>query len=232
MIAKQIHAFLFLARYFLKKATTLFLYFLAPPQCTGCALFLTMRELLCSSCRARIMPIVSKDLIITQKYTMKVLAIGDYQEPLKNLILAKKYGNIAAATALGELIWYMTYVAAIECDYIIPVPLHWTRFAKRGYNQADEMADVLSRHMKRPKINLLRRIKMTAFQSALKHEERLPNVQDAFVLTCKDKEKYQGKHLILVDDLMTTGATLHAAARQLRDLNPASITAVVACRVV
>ena len=178
------------------------------------------------------MPIVSKDVIITQKYTMKVLAIGDYQEPLKNLILAKKYGNIAAATALGELIWHMTYVAAIECDYIIPVPLHWTRFAKRGYNQADEMAYVLSRHKQKPMVQLLKRIKMTAFQSSLKHEERLPNVHDAFVLTCKDKEKYQGKHLLIVDDLMTTGATLHAAARQLRDLNPASITAVVACRVV
>jgi len=232
MFVQQVNALLFIVRHFLKKAVNLFLYLLAPPQCAGCATFLTVRELLCSSCRARIMPIVSKDLIITQKYTMKVLAIGDYHEPLKNLILAKKYGNIAAATALGELIWHMTYVAAIECDYIIPVPLHWTRFAKRGYNQADEMAFVLSTYMQRPVIQLLKRVKMTAFQSSLKHEERLPNVHDAFVLTCKNKEQFKGKHLLLVDDLMTTGATLQAAARQLRDLNPASITAVVACRVV
>lgn len=232
MIAGYFQQIFFLMRYFSKQIRDVFLYFLAPPQCAGCAVFLLVREPLCDACRGKIMPIVSKDLIITQKYTMKVLAISDYQEPLKTLILAKKYGNIAAATMLGELAWHMTYVAAIECDYIIPVPLHWTRFAKRGYNQAEEMALVLSKHVQKPVVQPLKRIKMTAFQSSLKHEERLPNVQDAFKLTCKDKQLYQGKHLLLVDDLMTTGATLQAAARQLRDLNPASITAIVACRVI
>ena len=114
----------------------------------------------------------------------------------------------------------------------VPIPLHWTRFAWRGYNQADEIAQVLAQKRGKPVVHLLQRIQRTRYQAELESPQRKENVKKAFTLRVADKNLYQDKHIILVDDLMTTGATLQAAAKELFKLKPASITAVVVCRVI
>jgi ComF family protein len=179
-----------------------------------------------------IKPIVSTTLHINTTQSIKVFTITAYENPLKKLILAKSWSNIAASNQLGHLIWQLTNVRYAPCDFFVPVPLHWTRFAWRGYNQADEIANVLSKKSGNPVTHLLRRIKRTQFQAGLISVLRQENVKKAFALNTNDINQYHGKHIILVDDLMTTGATLRAAAQELFKLKPASITAVVACRVV
>ena len=204
----------------------------APPLCAGCKLFLPERAILCAPCLESIVPVPSIMIPVTSSYQMKVFAISNYTEPIRPMILAKSWGNIVASTQLGELLWQLTPIRYVQFDYIVPVPLHWTRYAKRGYNQAEEMANAISHASGKPVVHLVKRSKRTPFQSTLEVSERTSNVEDAFSLTVRDKAIYKGKHLLIIDDLLTTGATLRATARELRRLNPEKLTAVVAARVV
>jgi len=203
-----------------------------PPTCAACKKWLPRRTVFCPVCYAQIQPIASLPLHLTKKWTIPVLAIADYRAPIKQLILAKSWSNIAATRQLAELIWYETTLRYHPFDHLVPIPLHWTRYARRGYNQAHEIAHYLSRKSGTSVSNLLKRHRYTPFQSSCSKEGRSENVRGAFALTDASAKLYTGKNLVLVDDLMTTGATLTAAARELTKLKPASITAVVACRVI
>lgn len=204
---------------------------IAPPMCAHCKRLLHERHILCAQCVAAITPSVSVTLQITQKYSMKVFAVSSYADPIKSLILAKRWGYALASQQLGTLMWDYTAVRYTPIDYIIPVPLHWTRYVRRGYNQAEESARIIADHAQVPMVPLLKRVKWTSYQASLTVTEREPNVANAFALNVADPKLYRDKHLLLVDDLMTTGATLSKAARELVALRPASITAIVAARV-
>jgi ComF family protein len=163
---------------------------------------------------------------------MKVIALSAYRDPIRLLILAKRWSDIQAGAQLGQLLWDLTIFPTIPVDFIIPVPLHWSRYAQRGFNQAEEMARVLARHKCVPMVKLIKRIKKTKFQAGLSAADRQSNVQEAFELTEKDLERYHNKHLVLVDDLLTTGSTIRSAAKILFAAKPLSITIIVAARVV
>ncbi len=204
---------------------------IAPPFCAYCKKFLAKRTVFCMNCHDMIQPIVSVQLQITKSQSMTVIAIADYQEPLKTLLLSKSWSDITVCKQLGKLIWEMTYFKHMPCDYLIPVPLHWLRHAKRGYNQADEIAKTLGKERNVPVANILARIKNTPFQSALAPELRASNVKHAFAIkSSTNTALFENKHVVLVDDLMTTGSTLIACAKQFLTLKPASITAVVVSR--
>lgn len=179
-----------------------------------------------------IQPIASHKLYVTRTKYMNVIALSGYRDPVRALILAKSWGNIMASRDLGNLIWQLTPFAQVPADYIIPVPLHWTRYARRGFNQAQEIGLILAQNRKIEMIDLLTRIKRTKFQKTLSAKERHVNVNRAFKLSVDKIDKFAHKHLVLVDDLMTTGSTLIEAGRTLLNLKPASITVVVAARVV
>lgn len=206
---------------------------IAPPFCAYCKQFLQTRQILCIECYQLVDPIVSIALPVTSKVAINVMAIGDYQEPLKSMILAKAWGDIVACNQLGQLLWQATYFKAVPCDYLVPIPLHWLRYAKRGYNQAHEIARTLAAYKKVPVAPILKRVRYTPFQSSIAHAQRADNVKNIFALKqSANYEQYHGKHIVLVDDLMTTGATLVAAAKVLVPLKPASINAIVICRVI
>lgn len=140
--------------------------------------------------------------------------------------------NILPSKFIGKLIWNMTNVSNIEFDYLVPIPLHWSRYIKRGFNQSEVIALEISRMSKKPVIDILKRVKITKYQSSLNVQKRVENVKSAFEISIDDKSLYTGKNLLIVDDLFTSGSTLLSAARELSKLNPASIKAIVACRVV
>lgn len=164
---------------------------------------------------------------------MPVYAVGPYEDPLKRFILAKGYSDILACYYMAQLM-YERYADIVEhVDYIVPIPLHRTRYARRGYNQSDETAKHLSAFSGIPVYRMLRRCKATVLQSQCNKEGRFENVQDAFEwqLSRDERKALQGKRLLLVDDVMTTGATLIAVAKVIAQAKPDALKAIVLARV-
>jgi len=216
----------------LKKLTTL----LYPSFCRFCNILIPQDFIFCNSCNGKIKPIVSSFLQITPQKSLKVFAACDYKDPLRSLILKKKFAEILASKQLAQIILQKTVIKNLDIDCLIPIPLHWSRYARRGYNQSYVMAKTLSKELNKPVLNVLRRAKRTVFQSTLSVEQRKENVKDVFDIGFRYKfnnlDFLKNKNILLVDDLCTTGATLKNAARVLINFKPKSMNAVVACRVV
>jgi ComF family protein len=204
--------------------------FLIPSLCAYCKKFLSKADIFCSDCRYKIFPIVSKKIDVTPSFSMTVFAISDYKDPLKKLILAKSWSDTLASYQMGKLMWDYLPLQELDYDVIVPIPLHWTRYAWRGFNQAHEIAKVLQKKKNVPLCHLLKRIKRTKFQSMLVSSLRVENLKEAFVLDAQAQD-YTNKHILLIDDLMTTGSTLRSAAKVLLILRPRKITVAVVCRV-
>lgn len=99
-------------------------------------------------------------------------------------------------------------------DCIIPLPLHWRRQLQRGYNQSHYIARGIAREVHLPIYrNVIRRVVNNPSQTTLSGKDRIDNVQDIFRLI--HPQKIQGKHLLLIDDVTTTGATIASCAREL-----------------
>ena len=204
-------------------------HFIAPPFCVQCRKFLQENSVFCIECENLIKSIVSTQLEITKTKSISGFALSAYKDPIKPLILAKSWRNRLAAKQLGQLLWRKTYIKNVPFDLIVPVPLHWSRYAKRGYNQAEVMAQELSKLSGKPVVNAIKRIKPTPFLSSVSASKRPGMVKDVFEFT--GKENLKDKHILLIDDLMTTGVTLRAVAKELYKEKTAAITAVVAARV-
>jgi ComF family protein len=209
---------------------------LYPSFCRSCNKLIEQNAVFCCECDKKIKPIVSVFLPITSKHSLKVFAVSDYKNPLRSLILKKSFSDMLACKQLAKLILQKTPIKDLDIDYIVSIPLHWTRYAKRGFNQSHVMSSVLGKGMNVPTLKLLRRKKRTVFQSKLSSDERQINVKGVFDLSFRYKSKdlsfLKDKNILLVDDLCTTGATLKNAARVLLKFKPKSISAAVACRVV
>jgi ComF family protein len=205
---------------------------IAPPLCVGCKKYLITETVVCAECTKLITPIASHELAITRSTSITVFAVSAYRGIVQDLIRAKQSKRIYATRLLGILIWERTDIAKQHFDYIIPVPLHWSRYAARGYNQSAEIARVLSKKSGKPVLNCIHRIRATPIQTGLSAEERMENVTDAFEIPERYKDMIRGKNLLIVDDVLTTGSTMRACVRALRVERPLGIIAAVAARVV
>lgn len=158
-----------------------------------------------------------------------VHAVFDYAFPLDRLLPRLKFHRDLAAgrvlvQCMFELLRTLPRPAAI-----VPVPLHPARLRRRGYDQALELARPLARALQLPLLHdVLRRTKATSAQSRLDADARQRNLRDAFHI---DADTPLPGHVVLVDDVMTTGATLHAAARSLHAAGVDRVDAWVCARV-
>lgn len=162
----------------------------------------------------------------------EIIRMGEYQGKLRDAILRMK--NAAAedlAVALAEA-WAHGYghrFMACCPAAILPMPLHWLRRWQRGYNAAGVLARQLSNRLRIPfRANVLFRVRPTARQAALPRHERRRNVANAFV--ARVGPELRGKAVWLVDDVLTTGATAHAAAGALRKAGVGSVYVAVLAR--
>ena len=146
----------------------------------------------------------------------------------------KYHGNIRAGRYFGRMLGNRLASSKLfeDVDMVVPVPLHWTRKWKRGYNQAEVIAEAVAEALGAPmRTDLLRRRKRTTTQTRMEVEDKRKNVAEAFVSTpsLADIAAQDGiRHLLLIDDVFTTGATLHACFAALRTVLPASVRISVA----
>lgn len=157
-----------------------------------------------------------------------------YDETARTMVQALKYGDrLDLAPAMGR--WMATAGRELlgEADALVPVPLHWRRLWSRRFNQAATLAQTVSRISDVPVANdLLKRMRATRQQVGLTQAERARNVQGAFRVPREARPQVRGKRLLLVDDVLTSGATLDTCARILLRAGAASVDVLVFARVV
>ena len=174
----------------------------------------------CTACRLRPPPLDT------------CVAALPYAYPWDHLITRLKFGGEPGlAVPLARLMAGTSAIARAldEAEAVIALPLSPTRLAARGYNQAFELARRLAPH-ERLLHGVLRRVRDTEAQSTLGREDREANLRHAFAVDPARAATMRGRRLLLVDDVMTSGATLHAAARVLRRAGAAHVGAVVLAR--
>jgi len=189
------------------------------PRCATCALPVPAGVQQCGACLKEPPPLDA------------CLAAVAYDWPWADCVTQFKFGAQpgwagALATVMRSTPWVEP--ALEQADLVVPMPLARERLAERGYNQAL----LLARHLAPDKTDatLLLRTRHTAAQSALTRAERLQNVQGAFAVEPLRAHELRGRRVVLVDDVMTTGASLRAAASALRLAGAAHITALVFAR--
>jgi ComF family protein len=159
----------------------------------------------------------------------RVRAVGVYQPPLQGLIHALKYSEKTAlvpllGAALALLLFQDSELK--KANYICPVPLHPARLRERGYNQAWLLAREVSVITGIPLVQPLKRKKNTRSQTEMKDESaRLKNVLGAFEV--HPGFRFNGERLIVIDDVMTTGATISQAGAELRKAGAGDVMGLV-----
>ncbi len=150
---------------------------------------------------------------------------------LPALIRRHKYGlDQSVGRALVEYLGDELPVSADDYDLVIPVPLHWRRLWWRGFNQAALLAAEVARRLDLPlDTTAMSRQRFTPPQTAQHHDERIKNVRRAF--TVKDSLRVRNRRILIVDDVMTTGATVDECARVLIAAGAASVDVFTLARV-
>lgn len=214
---------------------------LLPGSCLLCSTT-SGNDLLCADCRADLPPLPAATCPICAEQTThgercgaclrdppnfgRTVALFRYDFPLDRLIHALKYGHQLAVAP-----WCATQLAAKlrgeHFDAVIPLPLHPARLQQRGFNQAAEIARHLGNHLRLDvdRSSLIRQ-QPTQPQANLPLAERRNNVRGAF----ECRTDFSGRHLLLLDDVLTTGATANECARVLRLHGAASVTVAVVAR--
>ncbi len=155
-----------------------------------------------------------------------VYSYGSYEDALRKLIHVFKYEGVQplAKPLAGLLLRAMPREARF--DAIVPMPLHWRKRWQRGFNQAELLAREIARKWQVPVRTVARRRKATAPQAGLTNAKRRANVEGAF----RVRERLDGLRVLLVDDVMTTGATASACARALKRAGTAHVTLAALAR--
>jgi ComF family protein len=160
------------------------------------------------------------------------MRLGIYQCELRSAVLRiKRPHELALAAALSDLLVDAAgpSLAALAPDVVVPVPMHWTRKAWRGVNSPDVIAQRLAAHLKVPmRGGLLARRRRTAPQASLSRSKRRANVRGAF--HAAKHPNLPAAKIVLVDDIMTTGATLDEAAKTLTRRGAHVVAVVVLAR--
>jgi ComF family protein len=225
-----------------------------PPLCPACRQLVGDTGALCAECWSGlsfIAPPYCERLGIPFAYDpgagiLSMQAIADppaykraraavrFDEVSRKLVHALKYGDrLDLAPTLGRWMAGAGRELVAGADALVPVPLHWRRLWTRRFNQSAALAQAISRETGVPVANdALKRVKATAQQVGLSKSERALNVQGAFRVPPNHKIEVAGRRLILIDDVLTSGATVDTCARALLRAGAANVDVLVFARVV
>lgn len=216
----------------------LFLDFLFPKRCVGCG---RVGSYVCKNCYAKIeliekpvCPVCQRQALggkthpgCQTKYSLDGLVVAArYSGPVKKAIAKVKY---RWAYDVGKILVDLVAAGLWKFDLprdliLVPIPLHLKRLRWRGFNQAEILADLLSKKFHVRSVNFLKRTVNTRPQVGLVRDNRRKNIKGAFKLA--PKSDLAAKNLMIVDDVFTSGATMAEAARVLKRNGAGSVWAL------
>ncbi len=178
--------------------------------------------------------LLSMEAIANPPAYQRARAAVRYDDVARSMVHALKYQDRTdLAPAMGRWMARAGHELLNESDMLIPVPLHWRRAWSRRYNQSGALARAIEKQTKVPVVgDALQRVRPTAQQIGLSKSERALNVQGAFKVHPEKKASVQGRRIVLIDDVLTSGATVDACARALLRAKAASVDVLVFSRVV
>lgn len=225
-----------------------------PPSCIACHAATGQTQALCPACWSGIsfierpfcerlgtpFPIdlgeglLSPAAIAEPPVFQRARAVCRFEGTARDLIHRLKYSDrLDLALTLGRMMVQAGQSLLAETDLIVPVPLHRTRLWRRRFNQAAALAEVIAAHSARPYSPFaLERRKRTRQQVGLTKAQRADNLQGAFVVPVHRRPLVEGRAILLVDDVLTTGATVNAAARALLRAGATRVDCLTFARVV
>ncbi|MGI6168133.1 MAG: ComF family protein [Christensenellales bacterium] len=207
----------------IKRAVSALLNLLYPNiGCCGCGreAALSQSAYFCPACNAKLCYLHAPSALAEGIFAFSVV---EYKPPVSLMIQKLKYdGARYLSPALGSLLLRAYPLPNFPADALSAVPIHPRRQKQRGFNQSDLLAACLSEQTGLPLLQGLSRRINTPPQTGLSAEKRRQNVQNAFLAT----KEVQGKHILLIDDVLTTGSTIRECARALLLSGAAGVSAL------
>jgi ComF family protein len=157
-----------------------------------------------------------------------------YDDVARALVHSFKYGDrLDLAPLMGRWMARAGRELIAETDALIPVPLHWRRLWARRFNQSASLAMAVAQTAGIPVLHsALKRVRATAQQVGLSKAQRADNVQGAFAVPAEEKNQVAGRRVLLIDDVLTSGATVDTCARALLRAGAAQVDVLTFARVV
>ncbi|MBO1022216.1 ComF family protein [Methylobacterium sp. SD274] len=217
-----------------------------PPTCAGCGAATADPHALCPRCWSSLRlieqpycprlgtpfpvdlglgPLLSPRAIADPPVFGRARAVALYDDVARDLVHRLKYEDrLDLAAPMARMMASAGAELLREADCLIPVPLHWTRLWRRRFNQAALLGRGIGRIASLPcETSLLARVKATRSQVGLSRAARATNLQGAFRVPASAKPRLQGRRILLIDDVTTTGSTANAASRVLLRGGAASV---------
>jgi ComF family protein len=212
---------------------------LLPAQCLVCALK-SNNKLICLYCEKKILlertyckhcalSLIKNadycgDCLKKNNFFHHIHALGDYKKPLSLLIKQLKYqqqliaGELLASLLIKSVLSRYSKQQLSEFDYLLAVPLHPKKLKQRGFNQAQIICDHLCKRLDIPLLeNCITRRKETTAQEGLSIQKRKVNLSGAFACNKNNPQKISGKSILIIDDVVTTGATINSLCQLLKE---------------
>lgn len=208
---------------------------LLPPSCPGCG-----REgvVVCATCaralERRLAEPAGVPLGLRAQMPDGIVQLewcASYSGPARACLHALKYGGeLRLVEPLAGLMARRWQRAGVGGRMLVPVPVHAARRRRRGFDQAELLARGVGRRLRMPVVPALERAAVTAAQHRLGRRERASNVDRAFVVAMSQRRAVTGQWVVLVDDVVTTGATLSGCAGALLEAGAAAVSALTLAR--
>ncbi len=225
--------------------------FLLPPRCTGCSVKVANHGFLCSECWQNLQPLsapfctccalpfefeaddesLCASCIASPPDFDWARAAVLYENLGRSLVLQLKHSGTSAVVPVMAQMMATALMGSVY-DVIVPVPLHKSRFVQRRFNQSILLAKGLAKHTGKPiEAFVLEKKRATESQGGLNRKERFRNVGGVFKISPEKRTTIEGKRALLVDDVLTTGATASSCAKALKKAGALEVGVVAFARV-